>query len=105
MGQGGTAPTTDCGDRAMIPTPEHRPGAGQPPLAELMACFLGRQTAAVNAGLAAERPGEVEPHEAVPVQAVDPKQAWDEATAVIGHYDPSTKAAKAPTDWPALVAA
>jgi hypothetical protein len=89
----------------MTPTPENMPAAGQPQLAELMALFLGRQSAAVGAGLAAMLPGDVEPHEAVPVQAVDPKQAWDEATAVLGHFGERTKAIKASADWPALVAA
>jgi tetratricopeptide (TPR) repeat protein len=46
----------------------------------------------------------VELHEAVPVQAVDPKQAWDEATAVLGVYGvPGSQ--NVPADWPALVAA
>jgi tetratricopeptide (TPR) repeat protein len=87
----------------MTPTPERRP-AGQPSLAELTERFLGRQSAAAAAGLAAQLPGEVEPHEAVPVQAVDPKQAWDEATAVFAHYG-MVAPAKAPADWPPLVAA
>ena len=59
------------------------PDRRQPPLAELTARFLGRQSAAVAAGLAADTPGDVEPHEAVPVQAVDPRQAWDEATTAV----------------------
>jgi hypothetical protein len=88
----------------MTPTPDHRPGAGQPPLAELMARFLGRQSAAVAAGMAADQPGDVELHEAVPVQAVDPKQAWDEATTVLESVDLAFSA-KAPADWPTLVAA
>jgi hypothetical protein len=88
----------------MTPTPENRPGAGQPPLAELMARFLGRQSAAVATGLAADRPGDVELHEAVPVQAVDPKQAWDEATAVLEQFD-SSATVKAPADWAGLIAA
>ena len=37
----------------MTLSPENRPSAGQPPLAELMARFLGRQSAAVAAGMAA----------------------------------------------------
>src|SRR4051812_7463389 len=88
----------------MTPTPTNRPAAGQPSLADLMARYLGRQSTAVAAGLAAELPGEVEPHEAVPVQVVDPKQAWDEAVAVFDHYG-SAVPAKAPADWPAIVAA
>ena len=86
-------------------TPENLPAAAQPPLADLMARFLNRQSAAVGAGMAAVLPGDVEPHEAVPVQAVDPKQAWDEAVAVLGHFGSNAKAIKAPADWPALVAA
>lgn len=86
----------------MMPTPETRRTSGQPPLAELMGQFLNGRTEAVAAGFATERPGEVELHEAVPVQAVDPKQAWDEATAVLKHYGLS-ETAKAPADWPALV--
>jgi hypothetical protein len=89
----------------MTPTPEKLPVAKQPPLDKLMAQFLGRQSAAVSSGLAPVVPGDVEPHEAVPVQAVDPKQAWDEATAVLGLFGAGAKAAKAPADWPALVAA
>jgi tetratricopeptide (TPR) repeat protein len=89
----------------MTPTPEKLPAPGQPPLHELMARFLGRQSAAVGAGLAAVLPGDVEPHEAVPVQAVDPKHAWDGATAVLGHFGEPAKSVKAPADWSALVAA
>jgi hypothetical protein len=89
----------------MTPSPENCPITGQPLLAELMARFLGRQTAAAAAGMAACLPGDVEPHEAVPVQAVDPKQAWDEATAVVSQFGGSTKGVKVPADWAALVAA
>jgi hypothetical protein len=84
----------------MTPTPEN-----QPQLADLMARFLGRQSMAVASGMAAVLPGDVEPHEAVPVQAVDPKQAWDEATAVLAHFGEKVKSGKAPADWPALVSA
>lgn len=87
----------------MTPTPENRP-TGQPSLADLMARYVGRQSTAVAAGLAAQLPGEVEPHEAVPVQAVDPKQAWDEATEALRFYGVDAPT-KAPADWPALVAA
>src|SRR5207237_5397615 len=65
----------------MTPAPDDRPTAAQPPLADLMARYLGRQTAAHVAGLAAVEPGEVEPYEAVPVQAVDPWDAGDGADA------------------------
>jgi tetratricopeptide (TPR) repeat protein len=89
----------------MTPNLENRASAGQPPLAELMARFLGRQSAAVENGMAPAMPGDVEPHEAVPVQSVDPKQAWDEATAVLVHFGNTTKMNKAVADWPSLVAA
>src|SRR4051794_3928898 len=88
----------------MTPTPEHRPTAGQPPLADLMARFLGRQSAAVAAGVAAATPGEVELHEAVPVQAVDPRHAWDEAITALGLYGMAGKP-KPTAEWPPLVAA
>jgi hypothetical protein len=84
----------------MSSTPERR----QPRLADLMTRYLGRQTAAVAAGLQASPTGDVQPHEAVPVHAVDPKQAWGEATATLSYFGAASKA-KAPTDWPMLVAA
>jgi hypothetical protein len=90
----------------MTPASDDRPNAAQPPLAELMARYLGRQTAAHMAGLAAVETGEVEPYEAVPVQSVDPRQAWDEATAVLKYFgDAAAKSGKAIADWPQLVAA
>jgi tetratricopeptide (TPR) repeat protein len=89
----------------MTPTPESRSTARQPDLTALMARYLGRQSAAHAAGLAAVEPGAVEPYEAVPVQAVDPRQAWDEANAVLTHFGNAGKVGKAPADWPQLVAA
>src|SRR5437764_9299608 len=83
-----------------------REPVGQPPLSDLMARYLARQTAAHAVGLAAAPSGEVEPYEAVPVQAVDPRSAWDGATAVLGHFGAANgKAVKPPADWAALVAA
>jgi len=84
-------------------TPGNRP-AGQPRLTDLMARYLGRQAAAVAAGMNAARTGDVEPHEAVPVHAVDPKQAWDEATAVLSYFGGAAKT-RIPVEWPNLVAA
>jgi len=90
----------------MTPAPDDRPKAAQPPLADLMARYLGRQTAAHAAGLAAVEAGEVEPYEAVPVQAVDPRQAWDEANAALKYFvESGGKAVKAIAEWPQLVAA
>ena len=70
-----------------------------------MARYLGRQSAAHAAGLTAVETGDVEPYEAVPVQAVDPRQAWDEAGAVLTQFGRQGKTGKAPADWPQLVAA
>jgi hypothetical protein len=70
-----------------------------------MARYLARQSAAHLAGLAAAPSGEVEAYEAVPVQAVDPRQAWDEAVSALGHFGPAGKLPKPPADWSALVAA
>lgn len=83
-----------------------RDSVGQPPLSDLMARYLARQTAAHASGLATVPGGEVEPYEAVPIQAVDPRSAWDGATAVLGHFGKiDGKAVKPPADWAALVAA
>jgi len=90
----------------MSPAPDDRPNAAQPPLADLMARYLSRKTAAHAAGLAAIDAGEVEPYEAVPVQAVDPRQAWDEANAALKSFgEPGAKVGKAIAEWPQLVAA
>src|SRR6476660_8749820 len=83
---------------------DDRRTVGQPPLADLLARYLSGQSAAHATGLAAVPPADVEPYEAVPVQAVDPRQAWDEATAALARFG-GTKAGKAPRDWPQLVAA
>ena len=83
---------------------DDRPTA-QPALADLTARYLGRQTIAHTAGLAPVETPEVEPYEAVPVQAVDPRQAWDEATAVLSYFGGgSVPAGKAVAEWPQLVA-
>src|SRR4051794_31193246 len=89
----------------MTPIPENRLTTAQPDIAALMARYLGRQSAAHAIGLAAVGPGEVEPYEAVPVQAVDPRHAWDEASAVLAQFEGPGKTGKAPADWPQLVAA
>jgi hypothetical protein len=69
---------------------------------------LRRQVAAQAAGVgSAETAGEVVPFEAVPVQPVDPRLAWDEALAAIPFFIPETNArsCKAPPEWSAAVAA
>jgi hypothetical protein len=92
----------------MTQTPESSRKAGQPSLQELLAEFLHRQTQAHAAGLGcAPCTDEVEPFEAVPVQPVDPRLAWDEARVVLRCFGPAeaARACKAAAEWPALVAA
>jgi hypothetical protein len=83
--------------------------SGQTPqsLADLFAQYLRRQMTAQAEGVGfADRDGQVTPYEAVPVQPVDPRLAWQDALAVMPHF--STKRTephwKAPPDWPTLVA-
>ncbi|HWG43077.1 MAG TPA: hypothetical protein VN688_09845 [Gemmataceae bacterium] len=76
-------------------------------LADLFAQYLHHQMAAQADGLGfADPDGQVVPHEAVPVQPVDPKLAWGDALAVVRHFPASrTEASWAvPPDWPVLVA-
>ncbi len=75
-----------------------------PALSDLFAEYLRGQTAAQAEGLGfAEPRGDVEPYESVPVQPVDPKQAWTDALAAPERF--SVKAAwTTPPEWPTLVA-
>lgn len=88
-------------------TPNHPAGTPvQPPLAELFARYFQHQLTAQTAGFAAAEAGEVVPHEAGPVPAVDPRLAWDGAVAALGFY-PRADTAKAlpkPADWASLTA-
>jgi hypothetical protein len=80
----------------------------QPALHDLLAEYLRRQTLAHEAGLGlVEVTDEVEPYEAVPVQPVDPRLAWDEARTALEFFGTAdaARSPKAPTEWPALVAA
>lgn len=79
-------------------------------LAELFRQYLQRQMAAQAEGLGLADPdGHAVPHEAVPVQPVDPRLAWDDALAVIRTSEIQNveegHAVTAPPDWPSLVAA
>lgn len=81
--------------------------ANQPDLRELMARYLHNRAEAQAAGLvAAEAAGEVTPYDAAPVQAVEPRLAWDEAVAALRCFAsaPSADKLQAPPDWPLLVA-
>jgi hypothetical protein len=80
----------------------------QPSLTEIMAGFLRRQTDAHRDGLAGiDLSSEVEPYEAGPVQPIDARPAWEEATAALRLTRTASdeKVLKAPPNWPTLVAA
>jgi hypothetical protein len=92
----------------MTQTPEPSARPVPPSLQELLTAFLQRQTQAHAAGLGcAPSTDEVEPFEAVPVQPVDPRLAWDEARVALRCFGTAEAArgCKAPAEWPALVAA
>ncbi len=72
-----------------------------PGLDELMARFLARRQADVDAVAVT---GEIETYEAVPAQAVDPRQAWDGACEPMNGIADVKKLAKLPTGWATLVA-
>jgi tetratricopeptide (TPR) repeat protein len=91
----------------MKPTPDSTRPPAPGALADLFRAYLERQTTAQAEGLGyAESADEVVPHEAVPVQPVDPRRAWDDARAVVAHLGVGGDAAlPVPPEWPALVAA
>jgi hypothetical protein len=79
----------------------------QPPLSELFARYLARQATAHEEGLGlADLGAEVVPFDAVPVQPIEPRLAWAEATAVLRALGlpNDAVAGRVPPDWPALVA-
>ena len=88
---------------------QHREPSGQTPdsLANLFTRYLQRQMAAEAEGLGIADPdGQALPHEAVPVQPVDPRLAWEDALAVVRHFPKVQADARwsVPPEWPALVA-
>ncbi len=86
--------------------PDHSDKIAPPPLPELLARYLQRQAADEAEGFApVPLLGEVTPYEAVPVQPLEPRLAWDEAAVALRYLSAeSPKAAAAPPDWAALVA-
>jgi tetratricopeptide (TPR) repeat protein len=73
-------------------------------LEHLFKDYLNRQITAQTEGLGfAETDGQVVPHEAIPVQPVDPQLAWDDALAVIRHFPATEPRWEVPPDWPSLV--
>ncbi|MBL8798745.1 MAG: hypothetical protein JNM56_32935 [Planctomycetia bacterium] len=79
--------------------------ANQPDLRDLMARYLLQRGEAQAAGLVvADTQGEVTPYEAAPVQAVEPRLAWEEAIAALQSFVSAPAKLQAPPDWPQLVA-
>jgi hypothetical protein len=86
-------------------TQSHEPAA-PPTLADLFRQFLQRQSAAHAEGLGYAEPGDAAvPHDAVPVQPVDPQLAWNDALAAARHFQPDARDWAVPPDWPGLVGA
>src|SRR5579859_6151822 len=79
----------------------------QPSLGEMFSRFLARRAEAEAVGIVATEAGDVVPFEAVPVQPVDARLAWEEAQSALTLFRPGTKLSgvKAPADWSNLVAA
>jgi hypothetical protein len=78
-----------------------------PALADLFTRYLRQQADAAAAGVGyAEPADEAVPHDAVPVQPVDPQLAWNDAVAAARHFPAGPAQAWAvPPEWPVLVAA
>src|SRR5579871_4367932 len=77
-------------------------------LADLFTQYLSRQMAAQAEGLgSADAEGQVVPHEAVPVQPVDPQLAWEDSLAAVRHFPAARTEPRwqVPPEWSALVAA
>jgi hypothetical protein len=92
----------------MTHAPDSAENLVPPSLQDLLAEYLHRQTQAHAAGLGGVLgTDEVEPFEAVPVQPVDPRLAWDEARVALRCFGTAEAArcCKTPAEWPALVAA
>src|SRR5438552_8989934 len=76
------------------------------PIGELFADYLRRQMSAHAAGLElGETAGEVMLYEAAPVQATDPRLAWNEALAALAFLRPDVeqRTCQVPPDWASLL--
>lgn len=76
-------------------------------LSELFQHYLTRQVNAQAEGLGFAEPGdEVQPYDAIPVQPIDPKLAWEETRGVLKAFPGLTmpRSLPVPPDWPQLVA-
>jgi hypothetical protein len=76
----------------------------QPSLPDLLARYLDREASAHTDGLGQGDLGEVIPYDAVPVQPVEPRLAWNEALAVLPLLCLPADAGPVPPEWPTLVA-
>src|SRR5262249_49120227 len=82
-------------------TDSGRPGGLSVP--DLFAKYLKKQIDAHAAGLGhAESSGDAVPHEATPIQPIDPALAWKDATATAKLLG-AQLTFDAPPDWPTLV--
>ena len=75
----------------------------QPKLSDLMSRFLENQATAQAAGLGMAAGGEVVPHEASPLQPIDPQTAWSAAIAAGSFIEPASSC-QVPSQWSQLVA-
>ena len=78
----------------------------QPAIADLFREYLQRQALAHSTGLTlADTRGDVIPHEAATTPAVDPRLAWEEATAAAHHFLPGAPKSWGivPPGWPGIV--
>ena len=72
---------------------------------DLFSNYLRKQIDAHAAGLGQpEAVGDAVPHEATPVQPVDPALAWKDATASAKLLSAAKAAFEVPPEWPPLVA-
>lgn len=80
-----------------------RPTNTQPSIAELTATMLGETTNAATLATALDALGDVEPHEVAVGFRAEPRQAWQEALAVLATFGHASTPLPAPADWGRLV--
>jgi hypothetical protein len=85
--------------------PSDRGTSVQPSLSDLLARYVERQKESQELGLAADAEGDVVPHEVGPVQPIDARLAWEEATTALSYYTTAKRTGQAPPQWAHLVAA
>jgi hypothetical protein len=89
----------------MMHVNENSPTPRPPSLSGLLADYLRQQVDTHAGGLARPEDGEVVPFEAAPVQPVEPRLAWQEATFTLRylHTETAPQALAVPPDWSSLV--